>query len=90
MKKLQENLNKWLLLYILAMMALGVGWGYPSAAWTKANQSLLSNLTTVAVFFIIYPMMVNLKFESLIKAGKNLKALSMTVLYNSIWAPLLG
>jgi len=89
-KKLQEHLNKWLLLYILVMMALGVGLGYPRAAWTRANQSLLSNLTTVAVFFIIYPMMVNLKFESLIKAGKNIKALSLTVLYNFIWAPLLG
>ena len=89
-KKLQEHLNKWLLLYIVVMMALGVGLGYPSAAWTKANQSLLSNLTTVAVFFIIYPMMVNLKFESLIKAGKNIKALSLTVLYNFIWEPLLG
>ena len=90
MKKLQEHLNKWLLLYIVVMMALGVGLGYPSAAWTKANQSLLSNLTTLAVFFIIYPMMVNVKLESLVKAGKNIKALSLTVLYNFIWAPLIG
>jgi ACR3 family arsenite efflux pump ArsB len=90
MKALQEHLNKWLLVYVVAAMALGLALGYPSAAWTKHNQSLVSNLTTLVVFLIVYPMMVNLKLESLVKAWRNVKGLSLTVLYNFLWAPLIG
>jgi len=90
MKALQEHLNKWLLLYVVLAMVIGLALGYPNAAWTKANPSLVSDLTTFAVFFIIYPMMVNLKIESLVKAGKNVKGLSLATIYNFIWAPLIG
>jgi len=90
MKALQEHLNKWLLVYVVLAMAAGLTLGYPNAAWTKAHQDIVSNLTTLAVFFIIYPMMVNLKIESLVKAGKNIKGLSLAVLYNFLWAPLVG
>ena len=90
MKALQEHLNKWLLLYVVLAMALGIAIGHPNATWIKANQSLVGTLTTLTVFFIIYPMMVNLKIESLVKAGKNVKSLSLAMLYNFIWAPLLG
>jgi len=90
MKTLQENLNKWMLLYVLLAIAAGLLIGYPSAAWTQANQSLVSTLTTAAVFFVIYPMMVNLKIESLVKAGKNAKGLSLAMIYNFVWTPLIG
>ena len=90
MKTLQEHLNRWMLLYVILAIGLGLVIGYPSAAWTQANQSLVSNLTTTAVFFVIYPMMVNLKIESLVKAGKNAKGLSLAMIYNFIWTPLLG
>lgn len=90
LKTLQDHLNKWLLLYVVLVMALGLGIGYPAAAWTKAHQSQVSNLTTLMVFLIIYPMMINLRLEALVKAGKNLKGLSIAVLFNFLWAPLLG
>lgn len=90
MKALQEHLNKWLLVYVMLAMAAGLALGYPNAAWTKAHQDIVSTLTTLAVFFIIYPMMVNLKIEALLKAGKNIKGLSLAVLYNFLWAPLFG
>lgn len=90
MKALQQHLNKWLLGYVVIAMALGVALGYPNAAWTQANQPLVSNLTTLVVFLIVYPMMVNLKIESLVKAGRNIKGLSTAVLYNFLWAPLIG
>jgi len=89
-KGIQEHLNKWLLLYTLLGMVLGLMLGYPYAGWTETHQPLLGNMTTLAVFLIIYPMMVNLKIESLLKAGKNIKGLSLTVLYNFVWAPLIG
>jgi len=90
MKKLQEHLNKWLLLYVTGAMIFGLLIGKPSASWIKANQSMVSSLTTVMVFLIIYPMMINLKLEALAKASKNLKAILLSVIFNFVWAPLFG
>lgn len=90
MKILQEHLNKWLLFYVLLAMSTGLVIGYPSADWTKANQNTVSNLTTLAVFLIVYPMMINLKIEALLQASKNVKGLTLAVLYNFVWAPLIG
>lgn len=90
MKVLQEHLNKWMLLYVVLAIGVGLAFGYPSATWTQANQNTVSTLTTLAVFFVIYPMMVNLKIESLVKAGKNVRGLSLAMIYNFVWTPLLG
>ncbi|HPK54398.1 MAG TPA: rhodanese-like domain-containing protein [Smithellaceae bacterium] len=89
-KTVPEHLNKWLLLYTTAGMFLGLLLGYLDSTWTTAHLTLVGGMTTAAVFFVIYPMMVNLKIESLIKAGKNIKGLSLTTLYNFLWAPLIG
>jgi len=90
MKALQEHLNRWLLLYVVLAMGLGLLIGHPNAAWISKNSSTVSNLTTLAVFFIIYPMMINLKLEALLKAGKNIKGLLLAVGDNFVWAPLIG
>ena len=90
MKVLQEHLNKWMLPYVVLAIAAGLVIGYPSTAWTQANQNTVGTLTTLAIFFVIYPMMVNLKIESLVKASKNVKGLTMAMVYNFIWTPLLG
>ena len=90
MKALQQHINKWLLPYSLVAMAAGLAIGYPGAAWTKANAGTVSTLTTVAVFLIIYPIMVNLKFGALAKAGRNLRGVGLAVVYNFVWAPLIG
>ncbi len=90
MKALQEHLNKWMLLYVLLAMGLGLLVGYPNAKWIQGNQSTVSNLTTVAVFLIIYPMMINLNLEALAKAGRNWRGLALSLVYNFVWAPVLG
>lgn len=53
MNALQEHLKRWLLLYVLLAMAIGLALGYPKGAWIKAHQHLLSHLMKLAVFFII-------------------------------------
>jgi ACR3 family arsenite transporter len=88
--RLQQHLNRFLLGYALAVMALGLAFGYPAATWTKQHSSLLSNLTTVGVFLIIFPMMVNVRFGALVKAGRNLKGLALALAFNFLWAPLVG
>ncbi|MCL4396486.1 MAG: bile acid:sodium symporter [Chloroflexi bacterium] len=90
MKAIQEHLNRWMLVYVVLAIGAGLVIGYPSAAWTQANQSGVSTLTTLAVFFVIYPMMVNLKIESLLRASRNAKGLSLAMVYNFVWTPLLG
>ena len=50
----------------------------------------MSTLTTVAVFLIIYPMMVNVRFEALLRAGRNLRGIGIALLFNFVWAPLVG
>jgi len=90
LKTLQEHLNRWLLLYVVAAMTLGLLIGHPSAGWIKAKSGLINTLTLVAVFFIVYPMMINLKLEALLKAGRNVKSILLTVGFNFVWAPLIG
>ena len=52
--RLQQHLNRFLLGYAVAAMALGLAFGYPAAAWSKQHSSLLSDLTTAGVFLIIF------------------------------------
>jgi ACR3 family arsenite transporter len=79
-----------MLAYVALALVGGLVLGQANAAALKAQQDLLKTLSTVAVFVIIYPMMVNLKVESLLGAGRNLKGLGLTMLYNFVWGPLFG
>jgi ACR3 family arsenite transporter len=90
MQHLQQHLSRWLILYALGVMGLGVGLGWPSRVWTAGNTGSISTLTTVAVFLIIYPMMVNVRFNALGRAGRKLKPLLLALGYNFLWAPLIG
>ncbi len=90
LKKIQEHLKTRMLWYVAAAIALGWALGYFNGAFTKAHRTELKTLITVAVFFMIYPMMVNIKLEALAKAFRNLKALGLTLAYNFVWAPLFG
>ena len=90
MQTLQQHLNRFLLGYAHAAMALGLMLGAPAATWTKQQAGVLAELTTVGVFLIIFPMMVNVRFGALVKAGRNLKGLALALAFNFLWAPLLG
>jgi ACR3 family arsenite efflux pump ArsB len=90
-RRLQEHLNRWMLGYVVLAIGLGLFLGAgPGESFTSANASLLGTLTTVAVFFIIYPMMVNVRFEALLRAGRNLRGIGIALLFNFVWAPIIG
>jgi ACR3 family arsenite efflux pump ArsB len=89
-RTLQEHLNRWMLAYVSLAIVAGLALGSAAAGWTKANAGAIATLTTVAVFFIIYPMMVNVRFEALLRAGRNLRGISIALVFNFIWAPLVG
>ena len=86
----QEHLNRWMLAYVTLAIVGGLVLGSAAAAWTKANTGPVGTLTTVAVFLIIYPMMVNVRFEALLRAGRNLRGIGIALAFNFLWAPLVG
>jgi len=90
LKRLHQHLKKNLLWYSLIAIALGLGVGHQSGEFIISNQKLLANFIMLVVFMLIYPMMVNLRLEFLVKAFKNVKALLLTLFYNFLWAPLVG
>jgi ACR3 family arsenite transporter len=88
--RLQQHLSHWLLLYAMSAIAAGLAAGYPLRAWAAARTGGIGTLTTVAVFLVIYPMMVNLRVEALARAGRNVRGLLLALAYNFVWAPLIG
>jgi len=90
LKSIQEHLKAQLIWYVA--VAIVAGWliGYFNQDFAKQHQPGLKTLITIAVFFMIYPMMVNVRFDALAKATKNLKGIGLTMFYNFLWAPLLG
>ena len=90
LKSFQQHLNQNLAWYVAAALGLGLLLGDLSGAFLDRYGSSLSNATTVVVFFMIYPMMVNLQVEALGKAMRNWRALLLSLAYNFLWAPILG
>lgn len=88
--RLQAHLSRWLMLYALGSMLVGVLVGYPLRDWTARHTDDLATVTTVSVFLVIYPMMVNLRVEALARAGRNVRGLALALVYNFVWAPAVG
>lgn len=90
LKRIQQHLKEKMIWYVSVAIALGWILGYFSGHFIKRHQPTLKTLITVVVFMMIYPMMVNIRLEALAKAARNLKGLGLTLIYNFIWAPILG
>jgi len=90
LRPIQEHLNRWMLAYVSLAIVAGLVLGEAFAGWTKANTGSIGPVTTVAVFLIIYPMMVNVRFEALLRAGRNLRGIGIALAFNFLWAPLVG
>ena len=89
-QRLQAHLSRWLMLYAMGAITAGLAWGYPARTWAGHHSGAISTWTTVAVFLVIYPMMVNLRMEAMVKAGRNVRGLGLALVYNFVWAPLVG
>jgi ACR3 family arsenite efflux pump ArsB len=89
-RSLQDHLNRWMLAYVSLAILVGLVAGNGLAGFAKSQAGLLGSLTTAAVFMIIYPMMVNVRFEALLQAGRNLRGIGIALAFNFVWAPLVG
>ena len=88
--QVQQHLSRWLMVYAMSAIGAGLAVGYPARAWVGSHSGGIGTLTTVAVFLVIYPMMVNLRVEAMVRAGRNVRGLSLALVYNFVWAPLVG
>jgi len=79
-----------MLIYVSLAIASGLVIGSAVPEVTQAHSGSIKWLTTAAVFLIIYPMMVMVRFEALVRAGRNLRGISIALLFNFVWAPLVG
>ena len=90
LRPFQEHLNRWMLAYVSFAILAGLALGDAFADVTKTNTGAIGGLTTAAVFLIIYPMMINVRFEALLRAGRNLRGIGIALGFNFVWAPLVG
>ena len=84
LRSVQEHLNRWMLAYVSLAIVAGLALGNVAAGWTKGNTGLIGGLTTTAVFVIINPMMVNVRFEALLRAGRNLRGIGIALAFNFV------
>jgi ACR3 family arsenite transporter len=78
---IQKYLSLWVALTIGA--ALSVGYTFPGIAVLKLAIPFL-------LFAMLYPMMIQLRMEDIVKAGRNLKLVGVAVFMNFLVTPLLG
>ena len=83
--------EKYLTLWVLICIAVGILLG----RWAGSDIEVISNWeiyhvnipVAILIWLMIYPMMVQIDFTSLKKAGTNLKGLSLTVIINWLVKP---
>jgi len=75
-----------LVLVVLLSIVVGVafGWAFP------AEAKGLKSYTTLTLFIMLYPMMTGLRIEEVGKAMMNLKLISLSMLFNFVFSPLLA
>lgn len=89
-RRISAHLKKYLLLYSIFAIAFGwlLGLKYPHLA--ANHKKFFSHLITFIVFFMIYPMMINLNLGRLAKVFKKPKPIALSLIYNFIITPLLS
>jgi len=86
-QNLAKNLQRYLLLYSLIAIFLGLILG---SNFTVQNKNLMSDIATVMVFLMIYPMMINLNISKFPLFLKKPKAILLSLIYNFAITPLIS
>ena len=76
-----KNVALWVAIVIC--FALVVGYNFPAV-------KVLKKIIPFLLFFMLFPMMITLKIESIARALKDLKLSVISILVNFLVAPLLG
>ncbi|MFH0788591.1 MAG: bile acid:sodium symporter [Pseudomonadota bacterium] len=86
MQKISKGIESNLIVLILVSIATGVvfGWRFPDQAHG------LKSYSKMALFIMLYPMMIGLRIEEVAKAAANLKLISFSMFFNFVFSPLLA
>lgn len=88
--KLSMHVRKYLLLYTVIVLILGILIGYPIRNFVTKNKTFLKNLILTFAILTLYPSMIQLRTGRLARSFKNHKPIITTVGYIFILAPLLS
>ncbi len=84
--KIARAIEGSLILMVILSIVAGVAFG-----WIAPEQARgLKAYTTLALFVMLYPMMIGLRIEEVGKAAMNLKLISLSMAFNFILSPLLA
>ncbi|ASJ10275.1 hypothetical protein A3L12_02680 [Thermococcus sp. P6] len=90
MENIARHLKKNLLWYSLLAIVIGWALGMTAPGFASAHKPSLSNLATVLVFLMIYPMMINLNFKELPEVVTRPKPVLLSLAYNFFLTPIIA
>jgi ACR3 family arsenite efflux pump ArsB len=89
-KKITLNMKKFLVLYTLLALIIGWIFGINFSSYASLHKDIFSNLIILFVFFMIYPMMIDMDWGELKRVVKEPKAVILSVFYNYIMTPIIA
>ncbi len=90
LSRLYSHVRRYLLLYTILVLILGIIVGYILRSYITTNKILLKNLILTFAILTLYPSMIQLRTDGLAKGFKHHKAISSTITYIFILAPFLA
>ncbi len=90
MERIAKHVKTNLIWYSLLAIGLGFGLHFIFPGFVRKNTVLLKNITTVFVFLMIYPMMINLNLGKVVEIVKEPKVILASVVYNFVVTPLVS
>ena len=83
----EKYLSLWVIICIAAGIGIGALFGEEMAFISSWEIAHVNIPVAILIWMMIYPMMVQVDFSSLKKAGKNIKGLGLTVVVNWLIKP---
>ena len=83
----EKYLTLWVIICIAAGIGIGTLFGEEMAVISSWEIAHVNIPVAILIWMMIYPMMVQVDFSSLKKAGKNIKGLGLTVVVNWLIKP---
>lgn len=88
--KISSNLKKYLIFYSIGAIILGWYLGVQFSNFAMGYKAVFSKLIVFFVFFMIYPMMININWLKVKNIAKDPKAVLMSIFYNYILTPIIA
>jgi ACR3 family arsenite efflux pump ArsB len=88
--RLSGHVRKYLIVYTILSTILALPIGYYFKGAIASNKALISNLVVILAALTIYPSMIQLKTEGLLKSFRSWKQIVLVMFYVFLLSPLLA